>query len=208
MLWEFALTSFVTLFVVVDPIGLMPSFMATTHNLPSSTHKSVGIRAILISALILIGTALGGNWLLSRLGITLPAFRISGGFLLFAVASEMVLGVRSGREARQAEQAIEDETQNVAAFPLAIPLIAGPGAITATILIAGNATEPQLFLILVGAIALVLTICAAAFFLATRLSRALGGTSHVVVSKLLGIVLAALAVQFVIDGIRTAFGID
>ena len=207
MLWEFALTSFVTLFVVVDPIGLIPSFMATTQNLPASTHKRVGITAILISALILVGTALGGNWLLSRLGITLPAFRISGGFLLFAVASEMVLGVRSGRETRQAEQAIEDVSQNVAAFPLAIPLIAGPGAITATILIAGNATEPQLFLVLVGVITLVLTICAAAFFLATRLSRALGGASHVVMSKLFGIVLAALAVQFVIDGIRTTFGI-
>lgn len=207
MLAEYALNAFVTLFVVVDPIGITPAFLSVTHGLPAAVRRSVGYRAAVIAAAILIGTALIGNWLLTRLGIGLPAFRISGGILLFVIAGEMVLGIRPAREARQAERAIEEHARNIAAFPLAIPLIAGPGAITATLLLAGQTKEdPASLLTLVGIVVVIATVCAIAFVFAGRVARLLGVTGNVVMSRLLGVVLAALAVQFVIDGGRAAFG--
>ena len=135
---EFLISAFVTLVVVVDPIGLVPSFLAITQGLPKRARRSVALRAALIAAVILRGSALIGDWLLHTLSIGLPAFRIAGGLLLFSIASEMVFGVRIERQARQAEEAIEEHVRNIAAFPLAIPLMAGPGAITATILLAGR----------------------------------------------------------------------
>jgi multiple antibiotic resistance protein len=207
MLAEYALNALVTLFVVVDPIGIAPAFLSVTHGLPTTARRGVGYRAALIAAIILIGTALIGNWLLARLGIGLPAFRISGGILLFVIAGEMVLGIRPTREARQAEQAIEEHVRNIAAFPLAIPLIAGPGAITATLLLAGQTkADPAYLLALVGIIIVIAAVCAIAFLFAGGVSRLLGVTGNVVLSRLLGVVLAALAVQFVIDGGRAAFG--
>ena len=203
---DYALTSFATLFVVVDPIGLIPSFIAATQHIPMSSRPRTGILAVIISAFILINATITGNWLLNRLGISLPAFRISGGILLFAVASEMVLGFRAVREERQAEQAVEDHVRNVAAFPLATPLIAGPGAITATILLAGNENQTARLGLLILVIVVVLFCCSFAFLLAVRLSRAFGRIGNAVTSRLLGIILAALAVQFAIDGVRSAFG--
>src|ERR1700732_2523879 len=143
----------VTLRVVVDPVGLTPAFLAVTQGLPVAARRQIAFRACLIAAAILAGTALIGDWLLGTLAITLPAFRIAGGLLLFAVASEMVFGERIERQSRQAEEAIEEHVRHVAAFPLAIPLMAGPGAITATLLLAGQArTQPMLLAGGVGAI--------------------------------------------------------
>jgi multiple antibiotic resistance protein len=207
MLMDYALTSFVTVLVVVDPLGLVPVFLSVTHGIPDSARRAVGSRAALIAALILAGTALAGNWLLDRLGIGLPAFRISGGILLFVIAFEMVLGVRPLREARQAEQAIEEHVRNIAAFPMAIPLIAGPGAITATLLLAGRThDDPASLAALIAIIVLVAGACALAFLFANRIAAFLGVTGNAVLSRLLGVLLAALAVQFVIDGSRAAFG--
>ncbi|MBX9710144.1 MAG: MarC family protein [Xanthobacteraceae bacterium] len=207
MLMDYSLTSFVTLLVVVDPLGIVPAFLSVTHDIPESVRRGVGGRAALIASLILAGTALIGNWLLGRLGIGLPAFRISGGILLFVIAFEMVLRVRPAREARQAEQAIEEHVRNIAVFPLAIPLIAGPGAITATLLLAGRTqSDPALLAALIAIIAMVATACALAFLFASRIAAVLGVTGNAVLSRLLGVVLAALAVQFVIDGSRAAFG--
>ena len=207
MLADYALNALVTLFVVVDPIGIAPAFLSVTHGLPAPARRGVGYRAAMIAAIILIGTALIGNWLLARLGIGLPAFRISGGILLFVIAGEMVFGIRPTREARQAEQAIEEHVRNIAAFPLAIPLIAGPGAITATLLLAGQTkADPASLLTLVGIIIVMAAVCAIVFLFAGGVSRLLGVTGNVVLSRLLGVVLAALAVQFVIDGGRAAFG--
>lgn len=203
---DFALSAFVTLIVVVDPVGIVPAFLSATHGLPASARRGAGWRAAVIAALILAGTALAGNWLLARLGIGLPAFRISGGILLFVVAFEMVLGIRPAREAREAEQAIEEKVRNVAAFPLATPLIAGPGAITATLLLAGQtAGDATALAVLVAIIAAVAAACIATFQLADRVAHTLGVTGNVVLSRLLGVILAALAVQFVIDGSRAAF---
>ena len=199
---DYLISTLVTLFVVVDPVGLVPTFVAITHGLPRPTRRQVAIRASLIAAAILIGTAAVGDWLLTRLGISLPAFRIAGGLLLFSIASEMVFGVRIERQSRTAEQAIED-LRHIAAFPLAIPLMAGPGAITATVLLAARADGRPLFLLtLIGMILVVIGLCLAIFLLAIRIGPLLGITANVVLSRLLGVLLAALAVQFVIDGIR------
>jgi multiple antibiotic resistance protein len=202
-----ALTAFVTLLVVVDPVGTAPAFIAATQDLPAVARRAIGIRAAVIAVLILTGTALAGNWLLARLGIGLPAFRISGGILLFAIAFDMVLGSRPARETRQAEDAVAEHVRNVAAFPLAIPLIAGPGAITATLLLAGRAGHDLTALvILIAIIAAIGGVCAASFLLAARVARAIGVTGNVVLSRLLGVVLSALAIQYVIDGARAVFG--
>jgi len=202
---EFLISALVTLLVVVDPLGLVPSFLAVTHELPARTRRNVALRACLIAAAILAGSALVGDWLLRTLSITLPAFRIAGGLLLFSIASEMVFGVRIVRQSRQAEDALEEHARNIAAFPLAIPLMAGPGAITAAVLLSGRAGgDPMRLVLLLAVIALVLAICFAVFALATPIARYLGTTANIVLSRLLGVLLAALAVQYVIDGVRAA----
>ena len=202
---EFLISAFVTLLVVVDPVGLVPTFVAITHDLPDRSRRSVALRACLIAAAILAGCALAGDWLLRTLAIGLPAFRIAGGLLLFSIASEMVFGVRIVRQSQQAEQAIEEHVRNIAAFPLAIPLMAGPGAITATVLLAGRGGgDPLRLALLLAVIAAVLALCFLAFALATPIARLMGTTANTVLSRLLGVLLAALAVQYVIDGARVA----
>jgi multiple antibiotic resistance protein len=200
---EYLVSALVTLLVVVDPVGLVPTFLAVTHGVPRSARLQIALRACIIAAGILAGTALIGYWLLGQLGITLPAFRIAGGLLLFAVASEMVFGVRSERQSKQAEAALEEHVRNVAAFPLAIPLMAGPGAITATLLLSGQAQGRLADLaMLLGVVVVVIAATLLVFQLAGRIERALGVTGNVVLSRLLGVLLAALAVQFVIDGVQ------
>lgn len=203
---DFAVSAFVTLVVVVDPVGLAPTFLGITYGLPEKARRQVGARASLIAALILFGSALFGHWLLTRLGIGIPAFRIAGGMLLFSIASEMVFGVRTERQSRAAEQAVEEHVRNIAAFPLAIPLMAGPGAITATVLLATQADEDiGAFAILLGTIVVVCAICVLVYLAASRIARLLGTTGNIVASRLLGVLLAALAVQYVVDGIRAIF---
>src|SRR5215510_7990633 len=202
---DYLVSALVTLAVVVDPVGLVPTFLAVTHGLPQQARRRIAVRASIIAAALLAGTALVGDWLLHQLGITLPAFRIAGGLLLFAVASEMVFGVRIERQSKQAEEALEEHLRNVAAFPLAIPLMAGPGAITATLLLAGQASgRPLSLAVLFGVIVVVMAACGLAFLLASRIDKLLGVTGNAVLSRLLGVILAALAVQYVIDGLRTA----
>jgi multiple antibiotic resistance protein len=207
MLFDFLLTAFVTLIVVVDPIGLVPVFISLTHRFSQSATRQVVLRASAIAGGVLIGFALIGGWLLGQLGIGIPAFRIAGGLLLFAIAFEMVYGARVSRETNEAKEALqEDHVRYVAVFPLAIPLMAGPGAITATLLLAGRAGgDLTLLAVLIAEIVIVIGICAVCFMLASRITRLLGTTGNTVLSKLLGIILAALAVQFVIDGVRAVF---
>ena len=141
----------------------------------------MALRAALIAAAILAGSALIGDWLLRTLSIGLPAFRIAGGLLLFSIASEMVFGVRIERQARQAEEAIEEHVRNIAAFPLAIPLMAGPGAITATMLLAGRGNGDLVRLaILLAVIGAVIALCFVVFTLAARIAKWLGITANVV----------------------------
>jgi multiple antibiotic resistance protein len=201
--FDFLITALVTLLVVVDPVGLAPTFLAVTDGMSAPERRRVALRACLIAAAILMGAALIGDWLLRTLAISLPAFRIAGGLLLFSIASEMVFGVRIARETREAEEAAEERVRNVAAFPLAIPLMAGPAAITATVLLASRADgDPMRLGLLLAVVAVVCAACLAVFLVAGRIGRLLGVTGNVVLARLLGVVLAAFAVQFVIDGVR------
>ena len=189
--------------MVVDPVGLAPVFVGITEGLSESHRRQVAARAALIAGVILIGAALLGDWLFRTLGISLPAFRIAGGLLLFSIAFEMLFGVRMRREGQAAEEAVEEHVRNLAAFPLAIPLMAGPGAITATVLLAGRASgDPVPMALLLATIVSVLAACFVAFRFASRIKRLLGVTGNVVLSRLLGVLLAALAVQYVVDGVR------
>jgi multiple antibiotic resistance protein len=203
MLLDYAVSALLTLFVVVDPVGLCPTFLVVTDGLPRAARRSVAWRASATAGAILVGTALIGDWLLGKLGISLSAFRIAGGLLLFLIASEMVLGVRMRREGAAAEEAIEEHVRNIATVPLAIPLMAGPGAITATILLAGRAGgNPMLLGLLIAVIALIVVSCLLAFVFAERIGGLLGITGNIVLSRLLGVLLSALAVQYVVDGVR------
>jgi multiple antibiotic resistance protein len=204
---EFLISALVTLIVVVDPVGLVPTFLAITEQMSDGVRRKVALRASCIAGAILIGVALIGDWLLHKLGITLPAFRIAGGLLLFAVAFEMVLGIRQRRATEDAEHALEEHARDVAAFPLAIPMMAGPGAITATILLAGQAAyRPQWLAVLLAVVVVVMLACVISFLAAGRIGKLLGVTGNVVASRLLGVLLTALAVQYVVDGVRAAFG--
>lgn len=204
MALDFLVSAIVTLLVVVDPVSLAPVFASLTRGLPAAARRQIALTATLIAAGILCGFALVGDWLLAQLEITLPAFRIAGGLLLFAVAFDMVLGWRGEREGKEALEAVHEEhVRRIAAFPLAIPLMAGPGAITATLLLAGRAHERALYIaMLLAVIVAVCAICFVVFVAAARLSRFLGATANLVLSRLLGVILAALAVQYVLDGIR------
>jgi multiple antibiotic resistance protein len=206
MPFDYLISAFVTLLVVVDPIGLAPVFAGLTAGLPRRAQRQVAQRACLIAGAVLFGTALVGDALLRGLGITPSAFEIAGGLLLFLVATEMVLGTRLQEQSKTAEQAIEDHVRNIAAFPIAIPLMAGPGAIAATILLSAAAYTTVMWALLILVIIAVCGITFLVFISASEISRFLGITGNVVLSRLLGMILAALAVQYVIDGIRAVIG--
>ncbi|WP_173932184.1 MarC family protein [Chelativorans sp. Marseille-P2723] len=197
------LNAFVTLLVTVDPPGLAPLFLALTAGMNRGERKQVAVRASLISLATLILFALAGNFILTMFGITLPAFRVAGGLLLFFIAFEMIFERRQERHEKSAERAItSDMIRNTAAFPLAIPLIAGPGAISATVLLSGSLSGLAGRTALMAIIALVIAITYLVFFLAERIDRFLGETGRTILTRLLGVILAALAVQFVSDGAK------
>jgi multiple antibiotic resistance protein len=205
---DFLSNAFATLLVTIDPPAIAPMFLALTVGMTGAERRQVAIRATIIATLALTFFALVGQKLLTLLGITLPAFRIAGGLLLFWIAFEMVFERRSERKNNVAKTAIDlDHIRNVAAFPLAIPLMAGPGAITATMLLAGQTRgDPQLMVALIAIIAFICALCWLVFLFAERISQLLGVTGNIVLTRLLGIVLVALAVQFVLDGVKAAFG--
>lgn len=200
---EFLKTAFITLFVAVDPPGLATIFLVVTAHLSAVQRKSAAYRSVIIAFGILTLAAIGGKPVLEALGISMPAFRIAGGLLLFSIAAEMVFEKRVERKSNTAEAAVsEDAHKDIAAFPLAIPLMAGPGAITATILQASEAQGnlPN-FIGLIGVIGIVIGSCLLVFLLATPIERLLGTTGRVVLSRLLGVLLAAMAVQIIGDGV-------
>mgnify|MGYP000888044646 CR=1 FL=1 len=192
----------VTLFVTIDPTGMAPVFLAVTRGMTSEQRRQTAIRAVIVAGAVLVVFAVVGQRLLDFFGITMPAFRIAGGLLLFAIAFEMVFERRERRKAESVERALtHEDVGHLAVFPLAIPLIAGPGAISATILLAARAPDA----LVVGEIALVAAVlvasCLVVFLAAGRIERLLGDTGRIVLTRLLGVILAALAVQYVADGI-------
>jgi len=204
---DYFLHALVTLFVTIDPPGLAPIFVVLTAGMSAEDRRLIAIRATVTAGLVLAGFVLFGESLIGILGITLPAFRIAGGLLLFTIAFEMVFARRDARKTATARDAVgeavaeKEDLRHLAVFPLAIPLISGPGAISATILLASQASGPAMLAGLVVIIALLIAACLAVFLLAETIERILGETGRLVVSRLLGVLLAALSVQFVVDGI-------
>lgn len=201
---EYLTSALVTMLVTLDPPGLAPIFLSLTRGMTAGERRQVAIRACIIAFVIMAFFGIAGDVVLKALGVSLPAFRIAGGLLLFWIAFEMVFERRSERKQQTADSAITlDHIRNVAAFPLAIPLMAGPGTLTATMLLAGRAGGDFAMLAALAAISGVgILACLATFLLATPISRLLGVTGNIVLSRLLGVILAALAVQFVIDGVQ------
>jgi multiple antibiotic resistance protein len=201
-MFDEALSAFVTLFVTIDAPGLAPVFLALTAGLSRAERGQIALRASLIAGGILLLFALAGTLILTVFGITIPAFRIAGGLLLFHIAFEMIFEKRQERHERSAERAVTaDQIRDIAVFPLAIPLLAGPGAISATILLAGSYADPLGRALLIAIVAVNLAAAWGVFLLAERIDRYLGVTGRIVLTRLLGVILAALAVQFVIDGV-------
>lgn len=199
-----ALTSFVTLLVVIDPIGTAPMFVALTAGMNSARRRVVALRACAIAVFILTVFGLAGNTVLESLGISLPAFRIAGGLLLFLIAVDMLF---ERRTKRREDRTQEEDDHDPSVFPLATPLIAGPGAMAAMILLntgtdVGWIDKLEVHLVMVAVISLVL----AMFMIGGLIEKALGRTGILVVTRLLGMLLAALSVQFVLDGL-TALGV-
>lgn len=201
--FEFLKNAFLTLFVAVDPPGLAPVFLTLTMALTAAERKSVAYRSVVIAFCILMASALAGKDFLQLLGISIPAFRIAGGLLLFSIAVEMVFERREQRRTHSAEVAVNtDHHKSIAAFPLAMPLMAGPGAITATILQASNAHGDLMNMLgLLGVLFVVVGSCLPVFLLANHIDRFLGVSGRAILSRLLGVLLAAMAVQTVGDGL-------
>jgi len=201
--------AFATLFVVVDPIGLVPMFLSLTDGMDAKARRSTAVRATFLAGAVLLVFAVAGRAALDFLGISLPAFRIAGGILLFVLALEMLFEKRSERRAKNVEEAgaadTASSTDEIWVFPLGIPLIAGPGAIASVILLmsthAGSRVE-QMLVIAVLAAVLIQTL--GLFLLAARLKRFLSATAIRAMTRLLGMILAALAVQFVLTGLKDA----
>ena len=192
------ITAFVTLFVIVDPVGLAPLFVALTAGMDARHRRAIAIRATLIGMGLLTLFGLLGEALLNVVGISMPAFRIAGGILLFLTALDMLFERRKKRREDQASH-VDDPS----VFPLATPLIAGPGALATMILLTGQSPDDAGWIAAVHAVMAAVMAVTFVFFLAAGLiERALGPTGINVVTRLLGMLLAALSVQFVLDGLR------
>lgn len=206
-MWDVALdvgvNSFLLLLVTIDPIGVTPMFAALGAHLPEATRRRAATRAVLLSAMILAGFGLAGDYLLRVLGIGMPAFRIAGGSLLFLLAIDMIFARHSGlRSTTQVEFSEAEQRMDISVFPLAFPLLAGPGALTTILLLtAGHHSEPAMLGAVMIALILVLLFTWLTLQLTGPLLRVLGETGANVIGRLLGLLLAALAVQFMVDGV-------
>jgi len=199
----------ILLFVAVDPIALVPIFATLTKGLAKSEIKKIYLQATIVSLLILTLFWLFGEGMLSLMGISMSSFRIIGGLFLIAIAFQMVFEQRQDRRQNTADVAMDDKSiQSVAIFPLAIPLIAGPGAMTAALLLAETrSTEPVFFILNYLPILLVVLLAAIAMWLSAKLSQKLGPTVITVLEKIFGILLGALAIEFVMTGIIESFNL-
>jgi len=210
-MFEQSLKFFVVFFVVVDPVSLIPLFTGLTAGASAEYKRRMAAKAVTISAAILLLFALGGAAFLQLMGISLEAFRIFGGLLLFLLALEMVFARESGTRTSSDEAAESRRRADISVFPLAFPFIAGPGALATILLWFGRVELPGqvgLFAGLIAAAALVLGIVLALLWVAEPLMRVIGVTGANVASRILGVILGALAVQFVLDGLRQAFAVS
>jgi multiple antibiotic resistance protein len=201
---ESLLHAFVTLFVVIDPIGQIVTFVGLTRGHSSDERRAAALRGVLIAAVVLFAFAFAGHPLLRALGITLSALKIAGGVLLFLLAIDMIFALETGiRTTTTPELAEAERRRDISVFPLAIPLIAGPGAFTSVaLLVARHEGSPWMIAAILTLLGIVLGLTLLCLLTATRIMRLLGLTGANVISRVLGILLAALAVQFVLNGLR------
>ncbi len=203
MNFDLLLNAFVTLFVTIDPPGLAAVSLGLTVGMNSKQRRQVALRGTIIGTIILVAFMMIGAPLLATLGITMEAFRVAGGLLLFYIAFEMVFEKRQERHEKSANRAItRDDIHNIAVFPLAIPLIAGPGSISASILLASQFTTPVERITLVGILLSIALLLYVSLALADKIDKLIGDTGRIIATRLLGILLAALSVQYISDGVR------
>ncbi|AOH82840.1 MarC family transcriptional regulator [Sphingomonas panacis] len=204
---ELFVSAFITFFVVIDPLGCAPIYAGLTATATPIHARAMAMRAVLVAAAILIVFALFGENLLHGLGISLASFRIAGGIMLFLIALEMVFEKRTERrEDRAAKVAATPEVEDVSIFPMAMPMIAGPGSIASVMLLMSRNEGIERSLVILGALATILLLTLTALLAAGPLMRVLGAKIEAVVTRILGVLLAALAVQFVIDGVKISLG--
>lgn len=208
---DVVLNAFVTLFVTIDPVGNTPLFLALTVGMSAKDRRSTALRGVLVAFFILAMFAVTGTRILDLLGITIDAFRVAGGLLLFYMAFEMIYSQRQERKAEATKSALKSNIANIAVFPLAIPLLAGPGTISATILLSSEMSSTPGSLAWLGTVALLgvifslLLMTCLMLFAAEYLDKYIGNTGRVVMTRLLGVLLAALSVQYVADGCKILF---
>jgi multiple antibiotic resistance protein len=202
---ELFVSAFVTFLVVIDPPGCAPIFASVTRGATAAHRRAMAIRAVAVAFGILLFFGLLGEDLLHHLGVSLSAFRIAGGILLFLIAIDMVFEKRTERRESRAEEVSASAVEDVSIFPMAIPMIAGPGSIASVMLLVARSEGVTETLVVLGALALTLLLTLGALLLAGPLMRLLGHKMEAMLTRLLGVILAALAAQFVIDGIKQFF---
>jgi multiple antibiotic resistance protein len=201
------ISAFVTFFVVIDPPGCAPIYASLTKGASAAQRRNMAIRAALIAAAILLVFALFGEQLLSALHIELNSFRIAGGVMLFLIAIDMVFEKRTERREDRAQKIIETpEIEDVSVFPMAMPMIAGPGSIASVMLLMSQNEGLDRSIVVLSALGAVLVLTLLALIAAGPIMRVLGSQAEAVITRLLGVLLAALAAQFIIDGLRVSFG--
>ncbi len=209
------ISAFVTLFVVLDPPGCVPIFSSLTAGASAAHRRSMALRSTAIASVVLVLFAVGGAAFLQSLGISLAAFRVAGGIMVFLIAIDMVFEKRTERRENRAEEVTRDAAaqardvahEDISVFPMAIPMLAGPGSIAAVMLLMARSTDWQDRLAVLAALAVVLVLTLLALLAAGPIMQLIGRKIEAMITRLLGVVLAALAAQFVIDGIRESFGI-
>jgi multiple antibiotic resistance protein len=203
---ELFLSAFITFFVVIDPPGCAPIYASLTADASQAQRRAMAIRAVFIAGIILLIFGLFGEQLLAALGISLDSFRIAGGIMLFLIALEMVFEKRTERREARAQEIIETpEVEDVSVFPMAMPMIAGPGSIATLMLLMSKNEGLNASLVIFGALATVLALTMLALLAAGPLMKLLGAKIEAVITRILGVLLAALAAQFVVDGLRASF---
>ena len=197
-------SAFVTLFVIIDPPGCAPIFAGLTADASPAQARRMAIKACIVAALILVVFALFGEQLLAALGIELASFRVAGGIMLFLIALEMVFEKRTQRREQRAEKIrATPEVEDVSVFPMAMPMLAGPGSIATIMLLMARAGGTAQTLAILAALAAVMLLSLIALLAAPALMKLLGASVEAVITRLLGVLLAALAAQYVIDGVKT-----
>ena len=199
-------SAFVTFFVVINPPGCAPIFASLTSGTPAAHRRDMALKSTLVAAVILLVFALLGADMLRVLGISLAAFRIAGGIMLFLIALEMVFEKRTERREERGRKAQEQQLEDISVFPMAIPMIAGPGSIASAMLLTARAHGFVETVAVLGALALVLLLLLVSLLAAGPLMRLLGRNMEAMLTRLLGVLLAALAAQFVMDGVRLGLG--